>query len=904
MKNESSAAAAHLRQGYGGQATTASDRWERLSVLFEAALALPPAERDDYVRLHCSDPGIAAEIKALLAAPVAEAGPVERVMAALGSPAENRWRDPAPRSQVGPYELLRQIGHGGMGVVYLARRADGVYQRLVALKLARAPVLDPTLRDRFLGERDILAGLAHPHIATRFDGGVTDDGLPYFTMEYVDGRPIDAYCDAHRLDLGARIRLFVRTCGAVAAAHRALVVHRDLKPTNVLVTEAGEVKLLDFGIAKLLALDGPNRASETTTDSRVMTPAYASPEQVMGAAVSTATDVYALGLLLYELLCGRRAHRLESRAAAHLEQVIVQGDPLPMADALARPGPAGDQSTAEAIALARQTTPARLARQLRGDLARIAEMALRKDPDRRYATAAHLAEDLERYLDGRAVLARPYSLVYRASRLARRHRLGLTAAALVVLTLAGYTALTVQHAREMEQAAVRERQEAAKAREVADFVVGLFEASDPNLVQNRDAPVARMLEQGLLRADALSAQPLLQARLLNAIGRVYVNLGRFDTAADIAARALLASRAGGGDRHPDVARDYRLLGMATLQLGKPQDAAGLFRKALDIHSSGGDPTGVETATDHNDLGYALAQSGQLDDADRYVSAALSARRALLAPGHEDTAMSVSHLAYIRNRQGRPRDAIDLYREALAMRIARLGDRHPEVARGRQNLATVLSRAADYDAAASEMAQALEVYRAVYGDRHPSIATTLNNLGTVESSRNRLAEAVTHGTAAFEMRREMLGPKHPSTLVAQANVANYLYSLGRLAESEAMLRDVLAQSAGQPAQAMGLSQPQLRANLAGTLRKRGKLIEAEATAREALALVNANVSPFTEASISSVLGMVLIDQRRDAEAAVVLQRALDIRSQRLKPDHPDVVVTRNELDAVKRRLARQ
>ena len=192
MKPESSAARHHHET---------SDRWERLAALFEGALALPPAERDAYVREHCPDPGIAAEIRALLAAQVAEAGPVERVMAALGSPAGNPWRDAAPRSQVGPYELLREIGHGGMGMVYLARRADGVYQRLVALKLARAPVLDATLRDRFLAERDILAGLAHPNIATLFDGGVTDDGLPYFTMEYVDGRPIDAYCDANRLDL-------------------------------------------------------------------------------------------------------------------------------------------------------------------------------------------------------------------------------------------------------------------------------------------------------------------------------------------------------------------------------------------------------------------------------------------------------------------------------------------------------------------------------------------------------------------------------------------------------------------------------------------------------------------------------------------------------------------------------
>ena len=299
-----------------------------------------------------------------------------------------------------------------------------------------------------------------------------------------------------------------------------------------------------------------------------------------------------------------------------------------------------------------------------------------------------------------------------------------------------------------------------------------------------------------------------------------------------------------------------------------------------------------------------AQAGQLEEAERYSSESVTAHRALLPPGHEDTATSLSTLAYVRGLQGRPREAVDLYREALAMRIARLGERHPDVARGRQDLATALSRVGDYAESVREMTQALEVYRAVYGERHPSIATTLNNLGAVESNRNRFAEAVTYATAAFEMRRELLGPQHPSTLVTQANLANYLDSLGRLAESEAMMRDVLKQSAGQPAQAMSLSQPQLRADLASTLRHRGKLTEAEATIREALALVTADVSPFTEASILTVLGMVLIDQRRDAEAADALQRALDIRAVRLKPDHPDVVVTRDELDAVKQRLSRK
>ena len=351
-----------------------------------------------------------------------------------------------------------------------------------------------------------------------------------------------------------------------------------------------------------------------------------------------------------------------------------------MADALTRPGPGGDSSTAEAIAQARQTTPARLARQLRGDLARIAEMALRKDPDRRYATAAHLAEDLERYLDGRPVLARPHSLVYRASRFARRHRLALAAAAIVVATLVGYTVLSVQHAREMEQAAARERQEAAKAREVADFVVGLFEASDPNVVQDREAPIAKMIDQGLQRADKLSAQPQLQARLFNAIGRGLLQPRPL--------RCRRDHRRPGPCREP--ARRGRPASRCCTRLSPPRaghrctgQARGgrrPVRQGARDPRAGTDTTGIEAATDSHNLGFALVQAGRLDEGERRISESLAARRTLLDPGHEDVATSLSGWPS-GGRQGRTRESADWYREALALQVARLGEQHPEVARG-------------------------------------------------------------------------------------------------------------------------------------------------------------------------------------------------------------------------------
>jgi serine/threonine-protein kinase len=872
---------------------SAAARWEQLATVFEGAVALPESERLEYIRAQCPDASAAAELRALLAVYSTSPGPLDRIMAAV-APMTHAWVVSETRTRVGPYALLREIGRGGMGVVYLAKRADGEYQRQVALKLARAPVLDPALRTRFVAERDILAALAHPNIASLFDGGVTEDGLPYFTMEYVDGIAIDVFCDAQRLDLGARIRLVLGICSAVAAAHRALVVHRDLKPTNVLVTPAGDVKLLDFGIAKLLAPGAHDPASDTAPDARVMTPAYASPEQVSGQPVSTATDVHALGLLLYELLCGRRAWRLAGDHAT-LEQIVMHADAMPMSLALMTPD--GDDSrSAAAIAAGRQTSPRRLARQLRGDLERITTMALAKDPDRRYPTAAQLADDLQRYLDGRPVIARGHSLPYRAARFARRHRLAVVIAVMAAVTLAGYLVLAIRHGHEMEQAAAREREEARRAGEVADFVVGLFDASDPDVVQDREAPLARLLEQGLERAATLAAQPLLQARLLNAIGRVYFNLGRYDEAAAVARRALAVSRVAAGERHADVARDNRLLGLVTGALGRQHEAVELFRAALDIRRLTDGPGSTEFATDQHHLGYALAQTGDLPEAERQVSASLALRRSLLPAGHEDIATSLSGLAFVRGRQGRPHESAELYRAALSLRVARLGERHPEVARGRQNLAAALTTAGVFDQAQAELSRAVEIYREAYGEQHPSIATTLNNLGTLEARRRRNREAIRYFRAAFEMRRRLLGPEHPSTLLSQSNLASLFGRVGRLREGEEMLRDVLQRGGAGHELAMGITRPQTMANLAHLIRLQGRSAEAEAVAREALALAAARgTNPLVEASILHTLGLTLSEQARHSEALSLLQRALDIRRERLGAKHPDVLRTQSDLE---------
>ncbi|MGE0363332.1 MAG: serine/threonine-protein kinase [Vicinamibacterales bacterium] len=408
------------------------DRWNRIALLYEEAMAQPADRRDAFVHDRCPEDGaLRLELLSLLHAGDDRASQVDRVAAAWPDLADTALA-PADGRRIGPYRVVREIGRGGMGVVYLADRADGQYERRVALKLATASLFDVAVRERFRGERDILAGLSHPNIATLYDGGVTPEGHPYFTMEFVEGRTIDAHCDARLLDVRARVRLFLDVCRAVSAAHRALIVHRDLKPSNVLVTDDGTVKLLDFGIAKLLP-PLPDRGDDTLTGARLLTPAYASPEQVAGGRVSTATDVYALGLLLYELLSGRRAHRVHGRSAAEIERAILEDEPLSLCQALGRPETADAAPDAQ-LARARATTPGRLRRRLAGDLQRIVAMALRKEPERRYESVSLLADDLERYLDGRPVRARGHSPVYRARRFVARHRLALAAAAAIVGT--------------------------------------------------------------------------------------------------------------------------------------------------------------------------------------------------------------------------------------------------------------------------------------------------------------------------------------------------------------------------------------------------------------------------------------------------------------------------------------
>ncbi|HEU5209654.1 MAG TPA: serine/threonine-protein kinase, partial [Longimicrobiales bacterium] len=507
-------------------------------------------------------------------------------------------------TSVGPWRIQRELGRGGMGAVYLAERADGQFEKQVALKLVKRGMDTDEILARFRLERRILAGLEHPHIARLYDGGASEDGRPYLVMELVDGEPITTWCDRHCLGIDERLALFCTICAAVQFAHQKLVVHRDLKPSNIMVAKDGAPKLLDFGIARLLTED--ETSSMTRTGVRVLTPEYAAPEQLRGEAVSTAADVYALGAVLFELLTGSGPFGGDRRTM----------DPdriAPRPSLLVGPASPDDPvSTAHAAAAARSTTPAKLRRRLEGDLDIITLRALDPDPARRYGSAQQLLDDLERHRAGLPVQARAPTLVYRARKFARRNRAPIVAAALVTIALAGGLASTLWQAR----TAARERDTADAARrsaeEVMAFLLGMFDSADPLGVRTERTDTMRvrqLVDRGAERVRTeLANQPRLQAEMLTMLGRVYSNLGVFESAEEMLEEAVLAAGAANAATE-SRAIPLILLGVAANQQGSFARADSLLAAAIAVYDETGaahDSTYMNAVTER---GVALMHNG-------------------------------------------------------------------------------------------------------------------------------------------------------------------------------------------------------------------------------------------------------------------------------------------------------
>jgi serine/threonine-protein kinase len=907
-----------------------ADRWRRLVPLLDEALELPEEDRSAYLTRVCGgDAALRADLEALLAADSAaesflegSAGSYFGALAAAAAEPVTVEPGLAPGTRVGPYHIVREVARGGMGAVYLAERGDAQFEQRVALKLVRPGMDSAEVHRRFLAERQILARLGHPNIARLLDGGLTDDGRPWFAMEYVEGQSFITWCDGRRLGLPERLALFERVGDAVRYAHQNLVVHRDLKPSNILVTESGEVKLLDFGIAKVLG-EGGEPAGETPatrTQIRVLTPEYAAPEQVRGDPVTTATDVYALGAVLYELLTGRRAHRFERGGAAEVERVVCQTDPQP-------PSVAADAARA---------------RGLKGDLDTIVLTALRKDPARRYSSAEALLEDVRRYRRGLPIRARPDSLGYRLGKFVRRHALGVSVSAALALALLAGVGGTLWQARAA-------RREAERVRTVKDFLISLFEAATPEEARGEEITARELLARGVHKVDsALAGQPALQEELLGVLGAIHRKLAIYQSADTLLRRAVALARARYGSGHPEVAARLTDLGSLLKEVGdyagadtalqealairrrslasddpllavtmselagslRAQGAAApaesLYRSALAIDIGHYGPAHLDVATDLDNLGVLLGDSkGDLAGADSAYRAALAIRRAVLDRGHPSILNVLNNLSSNLIDRGEYAEAEAMKREVLAGYQRLYPEGHPEVAFALHGLGSVLEQSGKWAEADSLYGAAFDMRRRFLGDEHPLTVATLNNRAIVRYRMGAAAGAAEAFRQAGEIWRRTLGPGHNYTLTARGNLGAALSDAGQYGEAETVLRSVLATRRSQDGDST-VSVGLVLRNLGIVLHRTGRLDEAERNLRWALAIYQTQLGPGhpRAAEALTALGAVLTDRGRAAQAEPLLRQALEIREAKLDSVDVRISETRMALGLAARALGRR
>ncbi|MEM7351618.1 MAG: serine/threonine-protein kinase, partial [Acidobacteriota bacterium] len=729
------------------------ERWQQIQAVFESASTRSPAERRALLDQACGDDTeLRTEVESLLGAEDLDVTLLDGKVLEIGGQMLARGQSVAG-TRLGNYRILREIGRGGMAAVYASVRADEQYHQQVAIKLIRHGMDSERMVARFRQERQILANLVHPNIARLLDGGVTSDGLPYLVMERIDGEPIDTYCDRRSLSIADRLQLFRTVCSAVHYAHQNLVIHRDLKPSNILVTEEGSPKLLDFGIAKLIEPDSTETTGELTLDGpRPMTPEYASPEQVLDRPVTTASDVYALGVLLYRLLTGQRPYRIEQLTQREIERVICHQEPeRPSATfRVAEPGDSSNGTpTRDAISRRRDATAEQLRRRLRGDLDNIVRMAMRKTPERRYGSAQQLSEDIRRHLERLPIIARDDSLGYLTAKFIRRNRLAVSAAGLIFLSLTGGLAVALW------QAAVA-RTERLTAQTVASFVIeDVFKVSDPEKARGEDITARQLLERSAAKIDHLADQPIVQAALMDAIGSVYLGLGLLDEAAPHLGRALDLRRQHLSANDPALADSLAHVGEYLADRGRIAEAEALHSEALDLRRRQLDADDPRLAQSEADLALMVAMRGRLDEAEVLMRQALERQQEVLGEDHEKVAETLNSLALVLRRKGQLEEAAPIYRRALDTTIERLGDDHPQVLVNLNNLAIVLCNLGQHSAATSLFERAEALGTKVLGENHSSLATTRSNLASCLQSRGDIEAAEALFRDALDLRRTTL-----------------------------------------------------------------------------------------------------------------------------------------------------
>ncbi|MCP5271785.1 MAG: serine/threonine protein kinase [Burkholderiaceae bacterium] len=758
------------------------DRWQRAQALFAEAVALPVEAREAHVRLAAADDATLCEQVLALLAHDADTGTIDaggvqhvlqRAAAQAVGVAPGGGADRLAGQRLGPWRIVRHLADGGMGAVYLAERADGAFVQQVAIKLLNPAAVSPEAAARLAAERRLLARLQHPRIARLLDGGTSAEGAPYLVMEYVDGLPIDRWCDAQAVNTRARLHLVQQVCAAVDHAHRSLVVHRDIKPGNILVDAEGHPRLLDFGIAKLLDDDAEvlTRANE-----RLLTPSHASPEQLRGEPVTTATDVYALGVLLYQLLARRRPFPLDPTRATHTGELARQILDTPAR----RPSDALPPDLPDAP---------RLRRELAGDLDTIVLKALHKDPQRRYASAAALADDLERWLTHRPVLARPDAWTYRLRKGLRRHWAPVGGAVVVAVGVAGLTGLYLQRLGAERDLAQRER---AAAEQVTGFLSDLFENASPEVQADADFTVRQMVDGAAARVDqALAGQPEAQLRLLHILGKVYRQLGDWQASADALQRAVDLARDAQLPSSAQLGRAWAELSNTLSQLGRYDEAIAAARTATPHFRAALGDADFETVESMMSHGMRLNTAGRFDEAEEAMRAMPAAIARVVGEGdrHILERQFSAEQGKLAAGRGQWADAAAAFQRSLALTPddgLAFGARDAIEAR----LALARMSAGHFDDALATLEASQQRMRRQAGAGHRRVFLAHNLMARVHWQAGRMVDAEREARAALAGWQVDGGGEVLAASMA-VNLGQALWGQGRLGEADAVLAQALA-----------------------------------------------------------------------------------------------------------------
>ncbi len=863
------------------------EQFQRVEVLFHQLRPLPD-ERRKVVLDSCGDPVVRDDVLKMLEHPrtpmkVRDVGSdADRILG--GSTAANS--EILVGTTVGPYRIVKQLPEGGMGMVYIAEQSAPIHRR-VALKVIKPGMDTKQTLARFETEREALALMNHPNVARVLDAGATEKGRPFFVMEYVEGQPITNYCDAQRLNLPDRLRLFIEVCQAVQHAHQKGIIHRDIKPSNVLVTEVDgkpTPKVIDFGIAKATQQRLTERTFFTEKGQFIGTPGYMSPEQaeMTGVDIDTRSDVYSLGALLYELLIGVPPFEnkiFREASLAEIQRIIREVDPPKPST---RVGTLDDGSARAAEN--RNAEPRTLTRTIRGDLDWIVMKCLEKDRTRRYAAANDMVLEIQRFLINEPVDAGPPSATYRFRKFARRNKVPLGVATLVFVVLLGAAVfstrqyLTADAARrgeaEAREDAEKDRDAAETARDEAEqvtkFLTDTLAAADP-FKQGKDVTVREVLDQASEKiGERFAGKPLVEACLKSTVGLTYHALGDDDRAESHLADAVVIYRRILGEHDPRTRLATNMLSVVMGNRGNYGASEALFRSTLEIQRRVLGEENPNTLDSMNDLAIALWPQGRYTEAEELHRKALEIQRRVLGEEHPDTLNSMNYLALVLGRQGRYTEAEELYRKTLEIDNSVLGERHMSTLALINNLAINLGAQGRYSEAEELHRKTLEIQRRTLGEENPDTLMTMFTLANVLNDEGRYPEAEELHRKTLEIRRRVLGDEHPFTLMSMKNLSEVLALEGRYSEAEELLRKALEIRR----RVLGKEHPHTLGsmwNLADLLLDKSQYIEAEELAGEALAIWDKKGETITATRwlTTSTRGGALTGLGRFAEAEPLL-----------------------------------